>query len=76
MSTGGWVDRVWGPRDPHIEITPAERNSTDSVFITEGSNCTGALVAELHPVTVGETTIPFDPGLAVRGNSGLTTLDN
>jgi hypothetical protein len=34
----------------------------------------GTEVADASPATIGDTTIPFDPGLGVRANSGLSAF--
>lgn len=44
------------------------------VAIFADSNCAGLPVADVNPPTIGETTLPFDPGVGIPANSGLSTL--
>jgi hypothetical protein len=44
------------------------------VYIWDSASCTGSPVAGVNPATIGEATLPFDPGLGVPANSGLSVL--
>jgi hypothetical protein len=43
-----------------------------NVVIDTGARCDGSPVADVNPATVGETVLPFDPGLGIKAGSGLS----
>jgi hypothetical protein len=43
----------------------------ENLVIFNDSTCTNQ-VADVNPATVGETVLPFDPGLGIRANSGIS----
>jgi hypothetical protein len=63
-------------RDVKIDVySDPSPGSAQHVNIYDGTKCSlAALVADVNPATVGETTLPFDPGLGVPANSGLSTF--
>lgn len=44
------------------------------VGIYANASCTLPDVSEVNPATIGQTIVPFDPGLAVPSGSGLSVL--
>lgn len=44
----------------------------DQLEIYDNPNCSGDPVGDVNPAAVGETTLPFDPGLSVPAHSGLS----
>lgn len=48
----------------------------ENVAIYAGIGCSGSQVADVNPSTVGETVLPFDPGLGIPANSGLSAFVN
>jgi hypothetical protein len=58
-------------RDVRVDVfgdpTPGPDND---LTVYRDSACT-AIVADVNPATVGETVLPFDPGLGIASGSGL-----
>jgi hypothetical protein len=44
------------------------------IVIFPDANCSGSAVADVNPATIGEITLPFDPGLGIRAGSGLSAV--
>jgi hypothetical protein len=47
-----------------------------NVVIYGDAMCSGNPIADVNPATVGETTLPFDPGLGIPAKSGLSVFVN
>jgi hypothetical protein len=45
------------------------------VALYDDTTCSN-LVGDVNPPTVGETVLPFDPGLGIASGSGLSMITN
>ena len=59
--------------DAYADPSPGE---SQNVVMYAGTDCTGAIIGDVNPPSLGATTVPFDPGLAVPSGSGLSANIN
>jgi hypothetical protein len=60
-------------REVRIDVfSVTSTGAGQNVLIYTGVNCDGFLVGDVNPATVGETVLPFDPGLGIKAGSGLS----
>jgi hypothetical protein len=59
-------------REVRIDVFSVTSPGPDrDVLVFRDKTCTSP-VADVNPATVGETVMPFDPGLGISANSGLS----
>ena len=62
-------------REALVDVV-SDPNTSDNFGLIEGTACQGSVVAEVNAPTIGEITLPFDPGLAIPAKSGLSAFAN
>jgi hypothetical protein len=60
-------------REVRVDVFSVTSTGPDqNIAIYTGAHCDGSQVADVNPATVGETVLPFDPGLGIKAGSGLS----
>jgi hypothetical protein len=60
-------------RDVKIDVfSVTSTGAGQNVLVYTGAQCDGFLVGDVNPAMVGETVLPFDPGLGIPAGSGLS----
>ena len=60
-------------REVRVDVFSVSSTGPDqTVSVFTGAHCDGSQVADVNPATVGETVLPFDPGLGIKAGSGLS----
>jgi hypothetical protein len=59
-------------RDVRVDVFSDASPGPDQDLVIFGDSTCTTQVADVNPATVGETVLPFDPGLGIPANSGLS----
>jgi hypothetical protein len=63
-------------RDARIDVFADPSPGPDEDLLIFGDTTCTSQVGDVNPATVGETVLPFDPGLGIKAGSGLSARAN